>query len=290
MSPAAFVENVVGFVPARIDLGTQPWASVLPLELEFINGGESPLTIASISTSCNCAVFDSAAMEGRLVAPGETLQVSGSLETSLHAGTLARSVPLTTKDERQFVATLFVEVTGSWAISADSVNFGDVVCGPAADAPTMQSIVFTPSGDDLKESPSADVDWVEVSTTGLESGATRIDLRVRSELLRPGIRTGQLIVRTSSAIRPECSIYLRARGVASLLAMPTPVFLEPGARQRVSFRRPDGTPAKIFRATSDDERLSVEIVGDDQIAVSELAGRTGPVACSRGTPREHEMS
>lgn len=117
---AAFAEKIVGFVPARIDLGTQPWASVLPLELEFVNGGDSPVVISSISTTCNCAVFDSAAMSGRSVAPGETLQVSGSLETGSHAGALARSVTLTTNDQRQFVATLFVEVTGSWAVSADS--------------------------------------------------------------------------------------------------------------------------------------------------------------------------
>lgn len=253
----------------------QPWASVLPLELEFINGGESPLTIASISTSCNCAVFDSAAMEGRSVAPDETIQVSGSLETGLHAGTLARSVTLKTTEERQFVATVFVEVTGTWAISADSVDFGDVVCGPTADAPTVRSILFTPSGDDLAETPTVDVDWVEVSTAKLDSGATRIDLRVKRELLRPGIRTGQLILRTSSSIRPDCSIYLRARGKASLLATPNPVFLEPGAKQRVSSRRPDGTPAKIVRATSNDERLAVEIVGGDQIEVSEHAGRIG---------------
>lgn len=119
------------------------------------------------------------------------------------------------------------------------------------------------------------MDWIEVSTLRQETGATRIDLRVKRELLRPGIRTGQLILHTSSAIRPDCSIYLRVRGVASLLATPNPAFLERGARQRVSFRRPDGTAATLARATSDYDSVAVEIIGGDQVEISELGRTTG---------------
>ncbi len=275
----------VGFQPTEIDLGEHLWDTVVPVELQFINHGASPITIQSVRTSCDCAVVEAEGLEARVVAPGECLAVPVKLNTLKNPGLKKRTVQLTTTKGARYSAVIIVNVRGTWELAPDALDFGDVVLDNGEPG-GMRSVFFNSETERLLEVSAPSAPWIEWRTTENRPGNTEILISVHTGCLPIGQNSASLLVRTSSSVKPTGAVYVKARGVHELSPSPPAVLLLGDKHERVEFSDRTGkrvhivcvevSSGSIFALTLEDgaieiwnstgkalsERIAVRVVDD----------------------------
>jgi len=138
-----------GFEPARVDLGSRLWGSTVPVDLAFLNPTSDPITIQKIVSSCDCVVVDRDELSGSVVEPGQVLQMGASIDTGEHPGSFIRTVTLTSDTGQEWRVALALEVVGSWTLSPDRLDFGEVRLGMPGVEFVEESLTFDSESDEL---------------------------------------------------------------------------------------------------------------------------------------------
>lgn len=259
---------LVGFDPADIDLGDHLWDEVVPFQLKFINRGAEALTVSSVTASCGCTVIGGDVAAGDTVAPGQALDLSGTLNTQKTAGTKRRVVTLVAASGAQYSATLTVNIHGTYELAPDVLDFGEVDLEAPSSADPNLVFSFTSIADSLEGSPTPKVPWLESKVVEAAPGKTVILVALRRDQLAPGLNTGTVCVQTTSKVKPAACVYVRARTVRALTATPEHVFLVGDEVKRVRFTDRDGRAAWIAAVDGVDDRLTVAVLDTGEVEVS----------------------
>lgn len=237
--------SFVGFEPDEIDLGRQLWGTHVPVELLFVNDGSSEITIQSVKSSCDCVVIDAATLERRCVAPNDTLAIPITLETGQYPGDKHRNVELMTMNGEKYHVSLRVSIYGSWSLTPDSLDLGEIILGDPAATDAEAVLTFASETDKIVGVPEVDVPWLTCCMAARDEKTTEILVRASKDKLPPGVSTGHVVLRTSNAIRPDTSVYVRIKLSSAIIATPSTVFLVGEESKIVKFTDREGKPVKI---------------------------------------------
>lgn len=259
--------------------------------LTFVNPGRSALTIDSITTSCDCAVVGPEAYKSRSVKSGESLSVPVELKTGKYAGRFRQAISLRTAEGNRHDAHVQLDVRGTWAVSHDEINFGEVRTGdPAKLDPIERVLSFRSSVDRLAAPIESPVPWLHCVTELRDAELTEVRFRVDPLLLPRGVSTASIPFFTTSPIRPDGSVFVRVRAVPALIAVPEVVPLVRNEPIHVSFRQSNGDPAVLLSwqcpesfhvETAASDSLTIRWIGPDpstcEMAVTDERGCVVPV-------------
>src|SRR5207247_362181 len=148
--PAITPRPSVGFTPAVVDLGEQKWGSVIPFQIFFVNHATKAVKIADVESSCGCTVVDTAALKGTAVASGQTLPIDVSLHTGKESGSRQRRITLRSESGESWGVDVLVNVLGSWSISTDSVDFGEIVLDQGENS-AVSTVIYSSHDDTLED-------------------------------------------------------------------------------------------------------------------------------------------
>jgi len=267
-------DGYIGFDPVEVDLGDQTWNDVVPFQLTLVNHGTAPITVDTVESSCDCAVIDVAEYRGRTVGPGVALAIDVALHTSTNPGLARRRISAKTVGGERYSASVTLNVRGTWSISPDAVDFGDILLD-AADSPDAKTVLFESSSDALEAVESAEP-WVACGVDVGDGGLTTVNVRVIREQLPFGQNSASVVVHTSSALKPTGVLYVRARGVHELISSPQHVLLVGDEHQRIDFSDRAGQRVRLVAAESGSDALEVQILDDGAIEVWNTTGRPVP--------------
>ncbi|GMU81478.1 MAG: hypothetical protein AMXMBFR47_13490 [Planctomycetota bacterium] len=175
-----------GFFPATIDLGRHLWNSEVPFQLTFING-DSPITVQSIQSSCECTVIEESRYRGVSLAPNEHLSLEAVLKTEVNPGPKRRRITLLDDASRSWSSDVDVFVEGTWSLLPAVLELGDVVFD-AGDPALTSFVVFSSDADQLLSVDDPGVPWLATRVSG-SGGSGRWDILVT-------IRKDLLLIRT----------------------------------------------------------------------------------------------
>ncbi len=239
-SGQAYQEPVdpIGFRPSITDLGRKPWYSTAGFSARFVNGGPTPVTIAGLHASCGCTGLNPADYLQKVVAPGGSIEISGTIDIGDRLGKRTTDVELLLDDGTVHLLQVTYDGYPTYTFRPARLAFSGVhLDGDQA-----------PSGTILFSSPSVEVLSVESEETWLrttrrrrDDGKTEIVVALSLEDLKHGKQFGKVTVLTDDPYRPRFVIPVMAEGIAALRPMPAYLFLYPGRRGRVRFVRADGS-------------------------------------------------
>jgi hypothetical protein len=264
----------VGFQPPSLQLGDHLWDTVLPLELAFVNDGPAAVVIQSITSTCDCVVFDGETYEGQSVESGSVLAVPLTLHTGLYPGLKRRMVKLVGASGSEYTAELFVNVHGTWSLEPDTLDFGEVLLGDPTTGDAEQTLTFVSQVDELVGEPQANAPWLCCFAAHRDANTTEILVRVLKAQLPPGVSTANIVFETTSVVRPDTAVYVRAKGVPALVATPAGVFLVDGEVKRVRFTDRAGRSVRLVRAEPSSDDIRATLVGNSQVEF--VKRRKGP--------------
>lgn len=229
--------------------------------MTFANRATSPVTIRSIASSCDCVLVDADAYEGQTVTEGEALALALTLDAGSYPGSRHRTIEVTATTGEKYVAELFINVYGTWSLTPDSLNLGEVLLGDPGTPDGEAALTFVSDTDKLVGEPQPDACWVECIVAQRDARQTDILVRAFKDDLPPGVSTAHIVFRTTSSVRPDTAVYVRVKGVPALKATPATVFLTGEEVRRVRITDRDGNPVHIVRAESSADGVQATIVG-----------------------------
>ncbi|MFQ5806824.1 MAG: DUF1573 domain-containing protein [Phycisphaerae bacterium] len=266
----------VGFEPGRVDLGDHLWGTVLPLELTFVNEGLGPVVIESVTSTCDCVVFDEETYHGQSVEPDGLLVLPMRLDTGLYPGLKHRIVKVVGASGGEYTAELFVNVHGTWSLEPDTLDFAEVLLGDPSAPDAEQTLTFVSETDELVGNPEVNVPWLRCFAAQRDTDTTEILVRVMKDELAPGVSTPNIVFRTTSSVRPDTAVYVRVNAMPALVGTPSNVFLVGGEAKRVRFADRDARPVCLVRAEASSADIRATIVAPDQVEFPKA--REGPLA------------
>jgi hypothetical protein len=263
----------VGFEPAEINLGTHLWDAVVPFELSFVNRSPATVIIQHVEASCDCVVLEAESLASRAIGPGEILPLAGTIDTEDHPGAYVRTVTLEAESGEKWAAVVELDVVGTWSLSADRLDFGEFYLGTPGIEYLEQSFRFASDTDDLLGQPKCDAPWVECFVAPRDDAAKEILVRIPVQKLAPGVSTTEILLRTTSDVRPDGAVYVRVNAIPALVLKPPNVFLVGGEARRVRVFDHDGGTVQLVRVESSHEYVSVRVIRPNEIEIQNTTGR-----------------
>lgn len=95
LSSSVLAEPRIQLSTQKVDLGAVMYGEFAKGEFEITNGGDSPLDIFSIETSCGCTVVD---FEPKVIAPGEKMNLKVSVDTLGKVGEIRKTATVKSND------------------------------------------------------------------------------------------------------------------------------------------------------------------------------------------------
>jgi len=163
------------------------------------------------------------------------------IDTEKHPGAYVRTVTLQAESGQKWVAVVELDVVGTWSLSADRLDFGEFYLGTLGTEYLEQSFTFASDTDDLLGQPECDARWVQCFVAPRDDGAKEILVRIRVQKLPPGVSTTEILLRTTSDVRPDGVVYVRVNAIPPLVLKPPNVQQagEDTVRQVRGRRRPN---------------------------------------------------
>lgn len=256
------------FSPPEINLGDELWGQVIPIELSLQNHGNEPLTIADAKSSCGCAVLEKDSYQNRVVEAGGVLKVNLNLDTKNSTGRKQRTVTLISSAGDEFTATILLNVTGTWRVAPEYVNFDEVTVG-ARKAAITQVATFESDSDELLDISIESAPWLECRRGEQTDNRTELVVQVLPEMLERGKNFGTIQLKTSSEVKPTASIVVTVIGVYELTAKPDPIVMLFNDRRRVEFFDPAADRVRITSARVSDPAINCAVLDDGAVEVWE---------------------
>jgi hypothetical protein len=192
--------------PAK-DFGKVMQGETIKHVFSFINKGSSTLQILSVEPSCGC---QATSLSAKQIQAGQSGQIEVSVDTAGLVGALEKSVNLITNDPRRPSVFLSIraDVQPEISVSSPSIFFENVPKGtevtkeviitvPAERSIKILSAESTDESVIVKLEPVPDSEGSKVKLIATQKGDGKI-----------GYRSGTIIVKTTSYLTPELSIYL----------------------------------------------------------------------------------
>lgn len=243
-----------GFDPSPVPLGRLPWHSSVPFVGRFVNNRAEAAIVAAIRSSCGCTGIESKDYVGKVIEPGQSLDVSGTIDVGERLGTRSVEVDLMMVSGAIYTLALAYEAYPTYLVQPAELTFSGVDLDAESDlSDAEQRVVFTPmasSGSRLADRPAADVPWLQAGFAERPDGSAEISVQVVKQNLSHGKNWGWLTLHTSDRFKPETRVRVIAEGVAQVTATPGHVLLKRGGEAYVTFRDSDGNG------------LNVEVEGD----------------------------
>jgi hypothetical protein len=164
------------------------------------------------------------------------------------------------------VATVSVNVLGTWSLTPDTADFGDVVVDADDDVPA-QRVLFQSDVNELLGVHCADAPWLRYQVVQRPVGR-EIEIHVDKSILPLGWVSTSLVITSSSEVKPTGVVYVKAKGIHQLTAVPGSLALASGESQRVEFRDTAGQLVKVVSATSRLAGLLLEVLPDGTVEVT----------------------
>lgn len=269
--------SYVGFHPKEIDLGQHLWGTEVPFELSFQNPDVSDLSVRSVEANCDCVIFETDALAGRIVPGRGDLSIAGTVNTGRHPGVLRRIVMLTDQTEKTYSSHIILETIGTWKVTKDAVDFGTVILGaPSTPSHLEDTFQFISQENELIDELDYDESWLSCVSAHREDGVTDVLVRVNPLKLLPGVNTAQIGFRTNSEVRPDGMVYVRLKALSALRSIPSTVSII--GRESCSARivALNDAAVKIARVSVSNSDLSCHIIGDCDINISSRCITTPP--------------
>jgi hypothetical protein len=196
------------------DFGKVIQGEMLKHVFSFSNKGLTTLKILSVEPSCGC---QAASLSSKQIRAGQSGRIEVSVDTAGLTGAMDKSVNITTNDPRRPSVSLSVraDVQPEISVSSPSIYFENVPKGEEAAKEVIISIppersIKVLSAESTDESvlvkldslPGSDGRKVKLTATQKGDGKT-------------GYRSGSIIVKTTSYLTPELSIYFVIRNFNS---------------------------------------------------------------------------
>ena len=192
------------------DFGKVTQGETIKHIFSFDNKGSATLEILGMEPSCGC---QAASLSAKQIPPGQSGQIEVTVDTSGLTGAMEKSVTVITNDPRRPSVSLSIraDVQPEISVSTPSIFFENV---PKGKEVSKEVIIAVPSERQIRilsaasteESVSVNLEPVpetegkHVKLTATQKGDGRI-----------GYRSGSIIVKTTSYITPEISIYVIIR-------------------------------------------------------------------------------
>jgi len=263
----------VGFEPSEIDLGTQLWDTPVHFDATFFNLGDGAVGVERVRASCDCIVIDADALAGQGVPPGEVLDISGTLDTGKHPGALLRTITIDGESGQSWTAQLHVNVEGTWSLSADHLEFGTAELGMPHEQLLERPLTFRSAKDELVGEPECDAPWVTCFPARRDPETTEILVRIAQDQLTPGVNTADVVLRTTSRVRPDVAVHVRVTALQALVARPGSVFLVGLDARDVRVFDRAGRAINLVAAESSHDQLEARIVPPNALRIRNTSGR-----------------
>ncbi len=203
-APSIVIDN-----PAK-DVGKVLQGETIKHVFSFSNKGSSVLEILSVEPSCGC---QAASLANKQIQPGQSGQIEVSVDTAGLTGWIDKSVNIVTNDPRQPSVSLYVraDVQPEVSISSPSVYFENV---PKGEEVTRELIITVATERSIKilsaESTDSSVTVKLQSVPDSEGKQVKLTATQRGDG-KIGYRLEKIIIKTTSYLTPELSIYLMIR-------------------------------------------------------------------------------
>ena len=257
----------IGFEPATVNLGERMWGQVIDVPLHFVNHGENPIRIGAIHSSCGCTIIDTDAYIGQEIAPGGALDIAAQMDTETNPGNKTRDVLLLGEGANQrYTATIRLGVWGTWELSANEVDFGQIALDEGELLPVNQAIEFISDTDALVGDPIVRVPWLECTLSRNETSPRKILFRLKPDQLTPGRHAASVILQTDCDIKPNSVVTVRAVGTRQLTPSPLHVFLVGEEASVVTFHDVRGQAVKLATVEAP-QAVSARITEDGRLRI-----------------------
>lgn len=236
------------------------WKVTTEFDLAFHNPSQAPIRLVEVKTSCGCTALDRKTQFPAVVAPGAEFHIRGVIDAGVTPGQLERTVAVRDGTGREFRATLRLTVTPTYEFEPPKVSFGRQTehDDPAA------VITFTSETARLTGAVSVDADWLQATVEG-----NRVSVSTKMDRLTNGLNIGRVTVQTDDPWLPAFTVPVSVSMVASLILIPSRVFLvddkpravrvENRARLPVRIARLDGDLDDVWFDTSEPGTLSLSV-------------------------------
>jgi len=193
------------------DFGKVLQGEVLKHVFVFTNRGLAPLKIMGIEATCGC---QTTALSAKQIPPGKSAHLEVAVDTAGLSGSIDKSVHILTNDPRQPSVSLSIkaDVQPEITLSSPSLYFERV---PEGEKKVSKEVILTICAERSIRILSAESTEESVSVR-LEDVADSHGKKVRLiATQKPGGKIGyhmeRIIVKTTSHLTPEISIYLLIR-------------------------------------------------------------------------------
>ena len=260
-------QSRAGFEPSTVDLGERMWGQVIDIPLHFVNHTEKPIRVGAIHSSCGCTIIDTAAYAGQEIAPGAALDIAAQMDTETNPGDKVRDVLLLGEGANQrFTATIHLRVWGTWELSANEIDFGQIALDEGELLPVNQAIEFISESDALVGDPIVREPWLECTVSKKETSPRKILFRLKPDQLTPGRHAASVILQTDCDIKPNSVVTVRVVGTRQLTPSPLHVFLVGDEASVVTFHDVQGKTVRLATVEAP-EAVSAHITDDGRLRI-----------------------
>lgn len=203
-APSMVMDN-----PVR-DFGKVMQGETIKHVFSFSNKSSTTLEILSMEPSCGC---QAASLSSKQIGAGQSGQIEVSVDTTGLVGAIDKSVNIITNDPRRPSVSLSIraDVQPEISVSSPSIYFENVPMGKEV---TKEVIITVPAERSIKilsaESTDASV-MVKLEPVPDSEGKKVKLIATQKGDGKTGYRSGTIIVKTTSYLTPELSIYLVIR-------------------------------------------------------------------------------
>jgi hypothetical protein len=200
----------IAFDNPEKDFGKVLQGETLKHVFRFSNKGSATLEILSVEPSCGC---QAASPSAKKIQAGQSGQIEVSVDTAGLTGAIDKSVTIATNDPRRPLVTVSVraDVQPEISVSSSSIYFETV---PKGNDVTKEVIITVPPERPIKILSAESTD--ESVTVKLDPVSDSAGKKVRLTATQKGdekigYRSGSIIIKTTSYLTPELSIYFVIR-------------------------------------------------------------------------------
>ncbi len=216
----------------------------------FFNGGPDPITVIGVRRSCDCTILDQDLLPETPVEPGETLPLTGTIETGRKPGDFARVVGLESSSGDVYEAHLRLHVIPSYTLSQEKLLFNAL----ENDGPVSDEVVFLSDSSRIEAQPLPSVSWLTATADG-----HRVTVTVNPTEIPGGRALGSVSIRTNDPYVPVVLLPVEVNRFREVNFYPSRLFLSEAAPKTVLVTDAGGAPLSISAIDTGSATLASEI-------------------------------
>jgi|GEM_PF-5742905 len=216
------------------------------------------MAITRVRRSCDCTVLDQQGLEGVSIGPGESLPITGFLESGVSPGDLTRVILLEFANGQKHQATLSLRVISGYQLSADSLRF-DVTDG---EMPQTKEVLLIGAETAIVAAPQAAVDWISARNDG-----KLVSVTVDPAAVRGRRSFGTVTILTDDPQVPSAGITVEVNRFSEINFYPPRLFLLRGRTGSLRVTDAIGNAVEISGARSAPPGLALKFEANGRLDV-----------------------